>query len=630
MGILNPAALPFLSLLGVLVLIYLRQRKRTAIEVPSLLLWEAIEEERIEARRFRPDFLFWLQMLLLLLLLTGLLHPYWSNTITRVHGNRHIFVVDLSASMQAREPNARRIEIARDRAQSVLESLDPLDEVMLIGVKERPRVISGYTTDHRLFSQFLDDLEPADTTTHLELGIELALARRDRSGYDATVHVFTDMLSEKLQLSAIQRDALAYYQVGETDDNVGLASVHVHQTPFQDYRQAQTYVLVRNYASRQKTATLQVDHDNVPVFSETFDMKPYASRSFSLTGFTGPGQLDVNLASNDALSADNRAFAWVSERQPWRLVIVSPTSLLVEELRSVTNTLPGVELVQQTPDEFLGQTHQKRDIVVFHQHVPEEEIESNSVFIYPPVKNSLFPVLHEASDLNILDWNQEHQILHNLQYIEAIPFRRARILDLPSWAHILISSRTEDREVPLVLTGERDGRRVVCLAFDIEEGTLTDSDNLTLLVLFLNTLRWLRTPSTMEPHVLSVGDSFFLPPEVGESVTTVAGPYAEAAPIEAGMVTLERSGIYEIAGAMYSAVVYANLFDEGESDIGRSASNLIQTEHNIRLNTDIPSGTKVDQETQREFGQFLYWIGVFLLFAEWFYSLRNSYADQTP
>ena len=117
---------------------------------------------------------------------------------------------------------------------------------------------------------------------------------------------------------------------------------------------------------------------------------------------------------------------------------------------------------------------------------------------------------------------------------------------------------------------------------------------------------------------------------MGESVTTVAGPYTEAEPVEAGMVSLERSGIYEVAGAMYNAVVYANLFDEGESDIGRSPSNSVATERNIWLNTDIPSSTKVEQETQREFGQFLYWIAAFLLFAEWFYSLRNSYADETP
>ena len=54
MGILNLTALPFFSVLGILILIYLRERMRKRIEVPSLLFWETIAEDRIRARRFCP------------------------------------------------------------------------------------------------------------------------------------------------------------------------------------------------------------------------------------------------------------------------------------------------------------------------------------------------------------------------------------------------------------------------------------------------------------------------------------------------------------------------------------------------------------------------------------------------
>ena len=117
MGILNPAALPFVSLLGVLVLIYLRQRTRTRIEVPSLLFWADVPEDRVRSRRFRPDLLFFLQVLLLLLLIGGLLHPYWSRAVTETRGDRQILVFDLSASMQARENGVRRFDLALDQAK---------------------------------------------------------------------------------------------------------------------------------------------------------------------------------------------------------------------------------------------------------------------------------------------------------------------------------------------------------------------------------------------------------------------------------------------------------------------------------------------------------------------------------
>jgi len=99
MGILNPSALPFLAVLGVLILIYLRERWRRRIEVSSLLLWHTTREDKVRAHRFIPNLLFLLQALLLLLLVGGLLHPYRPLTLTEAQGERRILVIDTSASM---------------------------------------------------------------------------------------------------------------------------------------------------------------------------------------------------------------------------------------------------------------------------------------------------------------------------------------------------------------------------------------------------------------------------------------------------------------------------------------------------------------------------------------------------
>ena len=115
---------------------------------------------------------------------------------------------------------------------------------MLIGIATRPQVISGFTTDHRLVLHRLESLRPQDTGTQLELGIELALVQRDRAGRQAQIHVFTDLPSNQLSLSETQQQALTYRRVGETDDNMALASVHVYQNPFQDYSQAQALSLI--------------------------------------------------------------------------------------------------------------------------------------------------------------------------------------------------------------------------------------------------------------------------------------------------------------------------------------------------------------------------------------------------
>lgn len=624
MGILNPAALPFVSLLGVLVLIYLRQRTRTRIEVPSLLFWADVPEDRVRSRRFRPDLLFFLQVLLLLLLIGGLLHPYWSRAVTETRGDRQILVFDLSASMQVRENGVRRFDLALDQAKNVLHALAPLDEVMLIGIAARPQVISGFTTDHRLVLHRLESLRPQDTGTQLELGIELALVQRDRAGRQAQIHVFTDLSSNQLSLSETQQQALTYHRVGETDDNMALASVHVYQNPFQDYSQAQAYILVRNYANRTKTATLRVELNGHAAFQEAFSLSANDTRSFSLSGFTGPGQLAVHLESEDALAVDNHALNWVAARRSTQLVLVSPVAHLHQEVRQLSQALPGVTLRSTRPEDFSADQVGEQDVVLFHQFVPDEAVPANSLYIFPPVENTLFPVLTEAADLTILDWNDEHEILHNLQYVEALPFKQARILALPSWAQVLISSKTSHGEIPLALTGERDGRRLVCLAFDLDAGNLTDSDNLTLLVLFLNALRWLRPPNPLDPQMLPAGDVFFLPTDAPLDGALLSAPQTEAQVLETDTVSLDRVGIYRVETASYRAELYANLFDEAESDIGRQTGDDTGTVQPAVSPGVRTSPEAVQREIPVEFGQNLYWLAALLLFAEWLYALWRS------
>src|SRR5262245_48152831 len=441
MGILNPSALPFLSLVGILVLIYLRERWRKRIEMPALLLWREVKEDTLRIRRFLPDILFFVQALLLLLLIGGLLRPYQPVTVTETRGNRWILVFDVSASMQAREGRTRRFELALDQAKQVVKSLGQLDEVMLISVAMRPQLVSGFTTDHRSLLHQLETLRPLDTGTNLNLGVELALAQRDREGRQAKIHVFTDLPKSTLTFPEAQVKEIAYHRVGKSDDNVAIAALHLYQNPFQNYSQAQAYVLVRNYAYRTKGGLLTVFLNEKPIFSHDFSLPAREVMSFSVKGFDGPGKLSARIEPDDALTVDNQALAWLAERTQRRLVLVSAAKGLQEELERVSRSIPGLTLTVLSPGAFSPAALNEQDIVLFHQFVPGTVVPANSLYVFPPTDNPLFPVIAEAADLNILDWREGHEILQNLHYVEALPLRKARVMALPSWAQVLISSR---------------------------------------------------------------------------------------------------------------------------------------------------------------------------------------------
>ncbi len=624
MGILNPAALPFFALLGILILVYLRERWRKRIEVPSLMFWDEIKEDTVRMRRFFPSLLFLAQALLLLLLLSGLLHPFRPHTVTETRGDRHIFVFDLSASMQAQEGNTQRFALALDQAKEVVQSLSPIDEVMLISIAVRPRVVSGFTTDHRVFLHALESLQPEDSITNLDLGIELALAQRDRAGRRATVHVFTDIPKSDLSLSEEQLTSLAYHQVGRNDDNIAVAALNLHQNPFQHYSQAQAYILVRNYASRTKSGTLTVYLNEQQIYRRAFSLPSRETVSFSVQGFTEPGKLVARVSPDDALPVDNQALAWVAKGRERRLVLVSPTKSLHQELERVSQSIPSLTLTAVTPDDFSSLSLDTQDIVLFHNFVPSTTIAANSLYVFPPPDNPLFPVVAEAQDLSILDWRESHEILHNLHYVDALPFKKARVLALPSWAQVLISSRTGTGEVPLALTGEKDGYRVVCLAFDLGRGNLTNSDNLTLLLLFLNTVRWLLPPDPSAPVLTAPGETFYVPQEVALHTLELSLPRGEKRPVESEAIHIPHAGEYDLKNGSYQAVWYANLFDEIESDIGRTRHTQ-QTDETQPTQAVAVEASHTPQEVSRsvpiEFGYLLYYGAAALLFLEWLYAL---------
>ncbi len=617
MGILNPSALPFLSVLGILVLIYLRERWRKRIEVPSLLLWLEVQEDKIRARRFLPSLLFLAQALLLLLLVGGLLHPYRPMIVTETRGDRWILVVDVSASMQAREGRVQRFQLALDEAKQLVKAFGPLDEAMLISVAARPQLVSGFTADHREMLHLLETLRPLDTGTNLNLGVELALAQRDREGRQAKIHVFTDLPQSRLDLPGEQLKEVAYHRVGKSDDNLAIAALHLYQNPFQNYSQAQAYVLVRNYSYRTRGAVLTVRLNDRPIFRRDFTLPAREVMSFSVKGFEGPGKLIARVDPEDALAVDNQALAWLAERNQRRLVLVSPVKGLHEELDRVSHSIPGLALTALTPEAFTPTALNEQDIVLFHQFVPGVVVPANSLYVFPPPDNPLFPVVAEAADLNILDWREGHEILQNLQYVEALPLKRARVLALPSWAQVLISSRTRSGEVPLALTGEKDGHRVVCLAFDLGKGNLTNSDNLTLLLLFLNTLRWLLPHDLLAPLLVSSGETFFLPSGAAPDSLRLTTPDGLEKTVDTSSVEIDRVGEYRLAGSRYTATLYANLFDEAESDIGRREEDA--------TSPVLIGGVRPPQELTHtipeEFGRSLYYGAALILLLEWLYAL---------
>src|SRR3954464_4271681 len=165
-GFLNPwvaAAAAAIAIPALLVLYFLKLRRREVV-VPSTLLWKkAIQDLQVNApfQKLRRNLLLLLQLLLLLLLLLALSRPV--THFTPGAGKTTVILIDRSASMAATDVNGKsRLDEAKRRARDLVETLDRNAQAMVIAFDESAETKQGLTSDVPLLKRAIDGIEQSD------------------------------------------------------------------------------------------------------------------------------------------------------------------------------------------------------------------------------------------------------------------------------------------------------------------------------------------------------------------------------------------------------------------------------------------------------------------------------------
>src|SRR5206468_983175 len=161
-----------------------------------------------------------------------------------------------------------------------------------------------------------------------------------------------------------------------------------------------------------------------------------------------PGLLDAALEVDDALDVDNRAYAWVRAGRNINLLLVSPRSSLTDDILAISRSVPGLGIRSVTPDDYRPEETAPFDAVIFHRFAPPPPAVS-ALYIYPPVGNSVFPIVAQTGDVEVIDWNDRHEILQRLRPLPPWPLAAAQIIQLPAGSEPLLWSRNGEREFPL-------------------------------------------------------------------------------------------------------------------------------------------------------------------------------------
>jgi len=592
LGLLRPGGLPAFAAVAVLIALYLLDRRRRVVPVASLFLWQQLPATPQARRRFRPDPLFLLRLGLLLALIGGYLRPYLERSGPTLSPVRLILVLDVSASMQAQEGTGTRFDLARTRARALVTELGPRGEVMVLAAAERPRIVLRWTSDHARIRDRLEDLVALDVPTRLVPALAVALG--EAAAQPGTrVAVLTDEPRDGHGLDPDQLAVIDWVQVGQTDDNLAVAGLEVVQPPFRRAADATVRVVIRNYAGGARTRTVEATVDGDRWTTRTVDVGGRASVSLSLHGPPRGGVFAVTLGAEDALAVDDRAVGWIDPGTPLDATVVSESV----ELAAALGRLSGGRAAHVMPAAYEAASVPSSAITVFDRYVPSELPSGGVLFVAPP-DNPLCPSTEAVTEAVVVDWDETHPALRGLADLGDVPVVPSRLLEVGPGSKVVVVAAADHRGFPLLVAGEHGTGRFACLGADLGP-PLAPSDRLPLLLLLIGTLRWLQSPSGTVPLVLDTGIATLLPSSPDAAVPD--GLRVVGAP---PVVVAERAGLHRLG----STVVLANLFDQHESDIGRSGP------HEWRATVG-PVLSSVSQP--REFAWWLYALAAALLALEW-------------
>jgi hypothetical protein len=578
MGFTNLTALIYLVSIPALIYIYYFSRKKKRVEISSIIPWRLLRESVITSSLFRTDLLFYLQLALLLLLVGAACRPYWKWG-ERGAGRDIVAVIDRSASMQAVDGDTSRWEHAREALLKLVGSLRPGDGFTLIAAGDEVEALALNDTDHARLAALVKGLKVTDTPGDMGEAVDYAL-----SIIEGTVSGESDeergrelyILSDRNMKSVgIERrePSLHYERFGDPLANQAITSLFLYREPFEAGKGDWAFVGIENFSDRDFNGVIALEAGNETVAEKEVRLDPHAADTFVFSGLPA-GLIRFKLAPEDALAVDNVAYAFVQSAKKQRGVLFTRDPICRRQFAQLASVVPRFSMEVRSPADYASTDLARYDFAVFHRCEPERLPPINMLIIEPSPRSRLVPVLAEGVEgMNFIDWNELHPVGKNLRGLHRVRIARGKVIGCPSWAEPVVISATGQGDVPLVICGTHEGRRIVVTSFDTSDLDIQKAASLPALILFLNIMDWI-TPDNVP--LIKTGEPYETLVRAGgdakDDVVVLApsGERLPAAVSEGGVAVFRETaytGRYLIEGAGERRTFVANLLSRTESDL---------------------------------------------------------------
>nr|WP_295972033.1 BatA and WFA domain-containing protein [uncultured Bacillus sp.] len=339
---MNPLFFLLALFIAAVVFFYFFRKQYKENVIPSNLLWQEVMNEWQASpflKKLQQNLLFWLQILVLLLLMLALVHPIWYEE--RLKGEHIVFIVDTSATMSATDGEQSRFEEAKKEMRELAKTLKG-QEFTLIEAGQKSEIRLSREDNKRTVLQGIDALELSYGHENMEQVFNLAesVATQDETSiYVFSDHVTKDMLND-------QDRYVEVHNFGKKLGNVSLTSFGVGNVN----GKINGVAVIDNQSSAAKKVTLTISGNEKSLYTKEILLKDKSSFVLTVPELPRSPYYEAAIAIEDGYTADNKITAVYTDPSPSIYVAGEVNPFVIKGFETI-----GVDLLQGKADSRIDE-----------------------------------------------------------------------------------------------------------------------------------------------------------------------------------------------------------------------------------------------------------------------------------
>jgi Ca-activated chloride channel homolog len=447
------SALRFLLLVPAILALYMVRSRYRRRQISSTMLWRSVRRDLEARQKLRLPPISLLMLLELLAILAGtaaLLKP----ALPAGDRSHLVLLVDVSTSMQATDVSPSRFDAAVQQARSEIQQLKPGALASVVAVGPTPRLLASGSDKTKLLAA-LDHLQSGAASVDAASALRLAEALILGTGGKGSALFLSDGLFGPNFQAPRLSIPVEYQPIGTNGNNQGITAVDVRPDLDGSGRWS-AFTRVVNYSSSAARVTATATADGLLLDNRPLELPAGGSSELTFDLPAGTKAFAMKLDARDSFAADDQVELRVDTPYQRKLLLVSKDAGPIEKLLS---TMPGFQLSSIKPEDYRDAAG--ADVVVLDGFVPATLPDADLLLLNPPADAPGFSGKAIGSEATVLRSSPGNPLLGSVD-LQSLRLGQTVQLETPEWARDVAEGPTG----PLILQGDKAGRRVVIFAFN--------------------------------------------------------------------------------------------------------------------------------------------------------------------